>query len=214
MQSTINQQPKSPKMAKARKIDPTARVGRGFRSFSRGLLRRVNLDRLMNRHNETVVASAFALISGTLSIGVMSLAAYLSKTPMVFASLGPTAFLCFYSPRSRSASPRNALMSHFIACVVGYASLRIFGIEEAIAYDRMHWQYIFTAAFSLGLTSALMLLLGCPHPPACSTTLIVALGLLHGVDHLSFLMLAVAMLTGLAFLLNRLAGIRYPIWPR
>ena len=115
----------------------------------------------MNRHNETVVASVFALISGTLSIGVMSLAAYLSKTPMVFASLGPTAFLCFYSPRSGSASPKNALMGHFIACVVGYASLRIFGIEEAITYDRMHWQYIFTAAFSLGLTSALMLLLRC-----------------------------------------------------
>lgn len=208
-----NTSPNQSETENARRIGGLIRAGQGFRSAARGLLRRVNLDRLMNRHNETVVASVFALICGTLSIGVMSLAAYLSGSTLIFASLGPTAFLFFYAPRTRPASPKNALMGHFVACVVGFASLKMFGIEEAISYDHMRWQYIFTCAFSLGLTSALMVLLSCPHPPAGSTTLIVALGLLRGVSQLSFLMLAVAMLTALAVLLNRLAGIRYPLWP-
>lgn len=208
-----NTSPSQPDAEDAQRIRGLIRVGQGFRSAARGILRRVNLDRLMNRHNETVVASVFALICGTLSIGVMSLAAYLSGSPMIFASLGPTAFLFFYAPRTRPASPKNALMGHFVACVAGFASLKIFGIEEAISYDHMKWQYIFTCAFSLGLTSALMVLLNYPHPPAGSTALIVALGLLHSIAQLSFLMLAVVMLTALAVLLNRLAGIRYPLWP-
>jgi CBS-domain-containing membrane protein len=214
MQTTATQRQKPIVSPEDRGISALVRVGQGFRNASRGLLRRVNLDRLMNKHNETVVASVFALICGTLGIGVMSLAAYLSHSPMIFASLGPTAFLFFYSPRSKSASPRNALMGHFIACAVGFAALNIFGIHETISYDSMKWGYIFTCAFSLGLTSAFMVLLNCPHPPAGSTTLIVALGFLHQVSQLSLLMLAVVMLTALSLLLNRLAGIRYPLWPR
>jgi CBS-domain-containing membrane protein len=57
-----------------------------------------------------------------------------------------------------------------------------------------------------------MVLLRSPHPPAGATTLIVSLGLLPHLWQLGVLMLAVVFLTVQAFLINRLAGIPYPLW--
>jgi CBS domain-containing membrane protein len=51
-----------------------------------------------------------------------------------------------------------------------------------------------------------------PHPPAGATTLIVSLGILREPGHLVVLMLAVTLLVVQGFLINRLAGIDYPIW--
>ena len=88
MQTTATQRQKPIAPPADRGISALVRVGQGFRNASRGLLRRVNLDRLMNRHNETVVASVFALICGTLGIGVMSHDTYTIHTQTIIASLG------------------------------------------------------------------------------------------------------------------------------
>ena len=77
----------------------------------------------------------------------------------------------------------------------------------------MDWRFICTAAFSLGLTSAIMVFLDAPHPPAGSTTLLVALGYMGRLEHIGYLILAVVMLTGISILFNRMAGIKYSIWP-
>ncbi|MHB8619089.1 MAG: HPP family protein, partial [Chloroflexota bacterium] len=68
------------------------------------------------------------------------------------------------------------------------------------------------AALSLGLTAGLMVLLKVPHPPAGATTLIVSLGLMPHLWQIGVLMLAVTVLTGQGLIINRLAGIDYPIW--
>ena len=65
---------------------------------------------------------------------------------------------------------------------------------------------------SLGLTSAIMTWLRVRHPPACATTLIVSLGILARPEQLAVLMLGVAALVVQGFVLNRLAGVRYPVW--
>ncbi len=200
----------------ARQTTMMVRLGRGFRVGARGLLHRLSLDRLMTSHSERVVVSLYALVCGGISIGAMSLAAWLSQSPLIFASLGPSAFLFFYAPKSFSAAPRSALMGHFIGAVVAYASLFIFFGSENVrsALDGpIKWQHICTAAFSLGFTSAIMVFLDSPHPPAGSTTLLVALGFMNTLDKIAYLMLAVVMLTGISILFNRLAGIRYSIWP-
>lgn len=57
-----------------------------------------------------------------------------------------------------------------------------------------------------------MILLRAPHPPAGATTLIVSLGILTAPWQLAVLMLAVVLLTVQAFVINRLAGIPYPLW--
>ena len=57
-----------------------------------------------------------------------------------------------------------------------------------------------------------MILFRMPHPPAGATALIVSLGLMHELQQLPVLISAVALLVCQAFLINRLAGIAYPVW--
>ncbi|HST88082.1 MAG TPA: HPP family protein, partial [Ktedonobacterales bacterium] len=101
-----------------------------------------------------------------------------------------------------------------IGVVSGYLALALTGLTAAgpALTSGVTWPRVLAAALSLGLTSALMMLLHAPHPPAGATTLIVSLGLLTHPAQLALLMVAVALLTGQAMLINRLAGIPYPWW--
>ncbi|MGH2826201.1 MAG: HPP family protein [Actinomycetota bacterium] len=64
----------------------------------------------------------------------------------------------------------------------------------------------------MGLTAGVMAWLRVPHPPAGATTLIVSLGILSTPSQLGVLMLAVIVLIAQGFVINRLAGIPYPLW--
>ena len=50
------------------------------------------------------------------------------------------------------------------------------------------------------------------HPPAGATTLIVALGIISQPKELLVIEIAVILLTAQAFVINRIAGIPYPLW--
>ena len=56
------------------------------------------------------------------------------------------------------------------------------------------------------------MLLKVAHPPAGATALIVSLGLMPDPAQLPILMAGVALLLIHAFIMNRLAGIPYPVW--
>jgi CBS-domain-containing membrane protein len=179
-----------------------------------GLARRLRVPALIERHSSTFVMGWFALVNGVLSIGVMSAAAWATGSPFVFPSLGPTAFLFFYTPTAASAAPRNTVFGHLIGALAGYLALVVFGLTEAApAFETgVSAARVGAAALSLGLTSGLMVWFRVPHPPAGATTLIVSLGILHTPGQLSVLMLAVVLLTVQGFVINRLAGIDYPAW--
>ena len=156
----------------------------------------------------------FSFINGCISIGLMSALALITRSPFIFPSLGPTAFLFFYTPRAPSASPRNTLIGHTIGVLAGYFSLVVTGLTAAgpaLAVG-VSWPRVIAAALSLGLTAGLMVLLKSPHPPAGATTLIISLGILTKPWQLVLLLIAVALLTAQAFAINRLAGIPYPLW--
>jgi CBS-domain-containing membrane protein len=68
------------------------------------------------------------------------------------------------------------------------------------------------AALSLASTGALMILLRAAHPPAGATTLIISLGIVTRPMHLLVIEIAVAILILQAMVINRLAGIDYPLW--
>jgi hypothetical protein len=57
------------------------------------------------------------------------LLALLTRNPFVFPSLGPTAYLFFFSPQAESASPRNAVLGHLIGLLCGFAAYRITGMH-------------------------------------------------------------------------------------
>ncbi len=189
-------------------------IGGQMSDVTGGLVRRFRLGSLEQRHDTTLVLGAFAMINGFISIGLMAAAALATGQPFVFPSLGPTAFLLFYTPLLVSASPRNTVTGHLIGVIAGYLALVIFGLvaagsamEEGVTAAR-----ILAAALSLGLTSGAMVWLRVPHPPAGATTLIVSLGIITQPEQLAVLMLAVLMIVGQALVINRLAGIDYPLW--
>lgn len=189
-------------------------IGGQLANIVRGLLLRARFVNLARRGHSLVVISLFSFINGCLSIGIMSVAALVSGQPFIFPSLGPTAFLFFYTPLTPAASPRNAVIGHLIGVAAGWSSLAVFGLRDvgpAIATG-VTGPRVAAAALSLGLTSGLMVLLKSPHPPAGATTLIVSLGILRTFDQMIVLMAAVVLLTIQAFVINRLAGLPYPFW--
>ena len=189
-------------------------IGGQMNSIVLGLSQRLRIPALVARHSSTAVMGSFALINGVVSIGVMAAAAYVTGTAFIFPSLGPTAFLLFYTPTQASASPRNTFFGHLIGAGAGYLSLLLFDLTEAAPAlaTSVTLPRVGAAALSLGLTSGLMVWFKVPHPPAGATTLIVSLGILRTPGQLFVLMLAVVLLTAQGFIINRLAGIDYPVW--
>jgi len=179
-----------------------------------GLLQRLQLVHLVERYPALPVVALFSLLNGFLSIALMAAVALVTGAPFVFPSLGPTAFLFFYTPLAPAASPRNTIIGHLIGASAGWLSLVVFGVldEPPALAQGVTTPRIFAAATSLGLTAGLMVLLRAPHPPAGATTLIVSLGLLRDFSDLVILMVAVVLITGQAIVINRLAGIPYPLW--
>lgn len=192
----------------------TGPIGGHLVHVARGLIERFRIKSLEERHGSTLVLALFSCVNGFISIALVSIVALVSHQPFVFPSLGPTAFLFFYTPLAPAASPRNAICGHLIGAVAGWASLAAFGLlhaAPAIAAG-VTGARVGAAALSLALTSGLMVLFRVPHPPAGATTLIVSLGILRTPVHLVILMAAVALLSLQAFVINRLAGLPYPLW--
>lgn len=193
---------------------PRYPIGGRMSDVGLGLGNRLRLKPLTERFNSVTVLGLFAFVNGLLSIALMSVVALLSRQPFIFPSLGPTAFLLFYTPTQPTASPRNTFCGHLIGAVAGYLSLAIFGLLDAgpALVVGVTWARVGAAALSLALTSGAMVWLRVPHPPAGATTLIVSLGLLTTIPKLCVLMLGVILLLVQGFTINRLAGIPYPVW--
>jgi CBS-domain-containing membrane protein len=178
------------------------------------LLRRVRLDWLLHHFPPRLVRSLYVFVNGFITIGVLALLALMSHNPFVFPSLGPTAYLLFFSPLAQTSSPRNTIFGHAIGLICGYAAFVVtgagalpFGVHAGI-----FWPRILAAALSLSATGAFMVLLEVSHPPAGATTLIVSLGIISKPSELVIIEVAVFLLVAQALVINRLAGLPYPLW--
>lgn len=183
---------------------------------ARGLLARLRLTGLLRRFPERPVWAAFMLVNGFVTIGLIAALAMVTRTPFVFPSLGPTAFLFFFTPTLPAASPRNTLMGHAIGIACGYGALLVTGLTDAPAAMTagVDFPRVMAAALSLASTGAVMILLRAPHPPAGATTLIISLGIVTRPTYLLVIEMAVLLLTLQAIGINRLAGIDYPLWAK
>jgi CBS-domain-containing membrane protein len=189
-------------------------IGGDMATIVFGLAERARLPSLTKRHDSTAVLGLFAFVNGVIAIAIMSAVALVTDAPFIFPSLGPTAFLLFYTPMLPASSPRNSLVGHGIGAASGYLALVLFGLTNSAPalVEGVTWSRVGAAALSLGLTSGVMVWARSPHPPAGATTLIVSLGILHRPVDLICLMVAVALLVAQAFVINRAAGIPYPRW--
>ena len=192
----------------------TRGCGNGGGVTERNLAGRLRLAHLLTQYPERPLLALFMFLNGFITIALLAAVAMLARTPFVFPSLGPTAFLFFFTPRAPGASPRHTLYGHAIGILCGYGALWLFGLHHAppAMATGVSAARIGAAALSLASTGALMILAKAPHPPAGATTLIISLGIITRPEHLLVIEVAVAILTLQAIMINRLAGIDYPLW--
>lgn len=209
-----NQNPSKGSLPPAGQIDREHPIGGQMSDILRGLVTRLRIPWLLQHYAQVPILALFGFINGCISIGLMSILALLTGSPFTFPSLGPTAFLLFYTPTAPAASPRNTIIGHVIGVLAGYFSLWVTGLTMAgpALATGVTWSRVIADALSLGLTAGLMILLKAPHPPAGATTLIISLGILTRIPQLILLIVAVCLLTLQALAINRLAGIDYPLW--
>ena len=178
------------------------------------LLRRLRLGWLLHHFPPRLVRSLYVFVNSFITIGLLVLLALVSRNPFVFPSLGPTAYLLFFSPLAKACSPRNTIFGHAIGIICGYAAFVLtgagalpFGVHPGI-----FWPRILAAALSLSVTGACMVLFEVSHPPAGATTLIISLGIISKPRELVIIEVAVFLLVAQALVINRLAGLPYPMW--
>ena len=99
-------------------------------------------------------------LNGFVTIALLAAVAMISRTPFVFPSLGPTAFLFFFTPRAPAASPRHTIYGHAIGILCGYGALWLFGLQHAppAMATGVSAARVGAAALSLASTGALMIL--------------------------------------------------------
>ncbi len=178
------------------------------------LLKRLRLPALLHRLPPKLVWSAYVCINGFITIALLALLGEVTGSPFVFPSLGPTAYLLFFTPLQKSASPRHAVLGHAIGLVCGFGAFWVTGMHPfgQPPAPGFYWPQLLAAALALAATGMLMVAFSVSHPPAGATTLIVALGILYRPWYLVVIEAAVVLLVLQGWVFNHLAGLNYPLW--
>jgi len=71
----------------------------------RPLLQRLRLNWLLQRFPPRLVRALYVFVNSFLTIGALALLALVSRNPFVFPSLGPTAYLLFFTPLFKGLQP-------------------------------------------------------------------------------------------------------------
>src|SRR3954462_9421871 len=158
--------------------------------------------------------AAYTALGSLLTITLSGLFAWLLDEPLVFPSLGATAFLFFETPMAEVASIRNTVIGHSVGAGVAFVWLNVFGLvgDPSAIVAGFTAGRVACVALSLACTGGILRLLRAAHPPAGATTVIVSVGLLTTVSELAILLSGVLLLTAAAWSLNRALGVPAPFW--
>jgi CBS-domain-containing membrane protein len=158
--------------------------------------------------------AVYTFVGSLIAIAISGLAAWGFDEPLLFPSLGATAFLIFETPMAEVGTPRNTVIGHVVGILAAALSLAIFGLldapsafEEGVTAARVG-----AVALSVGLTGGALRLLRAAHPPAGATTIIVSSGLLSDGDQMLAVVIGVLIVTIAGWLLNRAMGVPAPRW--
>jgi len=167
--------------------------------------------------NPQIVVIMTSVIGGAITIGIISIAAFITNLSLVFPPLAATTFIVFYTPMGKSACPRNIITAHTLGIIIGLSSLMLsawlFPDSNVQDPEVMNWTSISTVAFSIGIFSALMIIFNCVHPPAAATALIAVLGYITNSTQVIGFIGAAILLVLNTFLFHRvIGGLPYPIW--
>ncbi|WP_435153651.1 HPP family protein [Haladaptatus sp. DFWS20] len=147
------------------------------------------------------VASILLVLLGAL--------AWASGLPFLFPSLGPSAFLLSSKVGERVSEPRRVVGGHVIGVVFGLLTYHLVApgltvMQPSPPFSIAALRLSLSGILAVGLTTAGMVITDLRHPPACATTLIVALGLLtkpaEGVVVITAIVILVTVQQALAYL--------------
>ncbi len=156
----------------------------------------------------------YTFLGSLIAIALSGLWAWALKRPLLFPSLGATAFLIFETPMAEVGSPRNTIIGHSVGVLAAVLSLTIFGLLHApsVYVHGVTPARIGAIALAVALTGGVLRVLRSAHPPAGATTIIVASGLLATAMDLADIIVGVILLTAAGWSLNRLLGVPAPRW--
>lgn len=109
----------------------------------------------------------------------MAVLAWLSRRPLIFASLGPTAYELVELPQMRSARAYNVIVGHLVGLAAGFLAIYVMharGEPNVMASGLVTTRRVWAVAIAATLTTLLNLLLKAGQPAALATTLLVSLG--------------------------------------
>jgi HPP family len=123
------------------------------------------------------------LLWATLGEGGIVLAvsaiAWATSQPLIFASLGPTAYELVEQPQLRSARAYNIIVGHVVGLGAGFVAVYLLNAWTApnvIATGVVSASRLWAIAISAALTTLVSLVLKAGQPAALATTLLVSLG--------------------------------------
>jgi hypothetical protein len=130
-------------------------------------------------------------------IAIAGVAAWIAHAPLLFASLGPTAYELVETPERKSARPYNVIAGHLIGVLAGLAAAWLVGADAtpAVGVESVPLARVWAAAIASAVTVLLTLLLRATQPAAIATTLLIALGMMPGWRSGAEIMAAVLLMT-------------------
>ncbi|HEY6445809.1 MAG TPA: HPP family protein [Acidobacteriaceae bacterium] len=154
------------------------------------------------KKRELVIAPAgealLILLAGTAGWAV--------HQPMIFASLGPTAYELIETPHRRSAEPYSIVVGHAVGVGAGFLALWLTGAWGAapVSATSLPLDRVWCATLAAGLTVLGNLLLRASQPAAIASALLIAVGIMQRPLDALVLMGSVVLMTIVGEPLRRL----------
>ncbi len=135
------------------------------------------------------------LCEGALIL-LAALAAWQTRQPLLFASLGPTAFELIEAPKRKSARAWNVIAGHAIGVLAGFLALWLTHAwaAPAVGGGAPVWPRVWAAALAATLTVFGTLVARATQPAAISTCLLVSLGTMQSGRDAMFILGSVVLM--------------------
>ena len=137
---------------------------------------------------------------------IAALAGWATQQPLVFASLGPTAYELIETPHRRSAEPYSLVVGHLVGVGAGYLALWVTGAWHVapVSGTAFPLDRVWSTALAATVTVLVNLLIRASQPAATATSLLIAAGLLQARKDAVVIMGAVLLMAFVGEPLRRL----------
>lgn len=141
----------------------------------------------MKRSEDIFLAT---LGEGSLIFAVAAIG-WATRQPLIFASLGPTAYELVEMPQTRSARIYNVIVGHLVGLGAGFVAIYLLNAWRApnvLSQGTVTSQRLWAVVIAATLTTLGTLLLKASQPASLATTLLVSLGAMQtGRDALAII---------------------------